>query len=69
MIDPRSLPRGSSPEPTSNPVTSRRKEHPWAWIVGTIVVLLLVWGFFGIDHLKPAVNPAIPPPVSVSAVG
>lgn len=66
MIDPRSLPRGSRPEPTDNPASTRKKAHPWAWIVGTIVVLLLVWGFFGVDHLKPAVHPSMTPAASMS---
>lgn len=52
MIDPRSLPRGSNPEPIGNPVPPRKNAHPWAWIVGLVVTLLLIWGLFGMDHLK-----------------
>ena len=56
MIDPKSLPRGSSPHPPTSPFSSGKKAHPWAWIVGLIVAMLLVWGFFGMDHLKPQVQ-------------
>ena len=69
MIDPKSVARGKTPEPGSIPVSSRRKAHPWAWLVGLIVTLLLIWGLFGMDHLKPAVNPAMAPAASVSAAG
>lgn len=61
MIDPRSLPRGNSPESRTSPFSSGKKAHPWAWIVGLIVALMLVWGFFGMDHLKLDVEHATAP--------
>ena len=66
MIDPRNLPRGSNPEPRTSPFSSAKKVHPWAWIVGLIVALLLIWGFFGMDHLKPNVDPATAPAATTS---
>jgi hypothetical protein len=61
MIDPQSLPRGSNPAPISSPAAARKKGHPWAWIVGIVVTLLLIWGLFGMDHLKLDVEPAAAP--------
>ena len=61
MIDPRSLPRGSSPESKGSPFPSGKKAHPWAWIVGLIVASMLVWGFFGMNHLKLDVDQATTP--------
>ena len=66
MIDPKSFPRGSSPETKASPFSSGKKAHPWAWIVGLIVALLLVWGFFGMDHLKPSVAADTPPAAATS---
>lgn len=68
MIDPKSLPRGSSPKPRASPFSSGKKAHPWAWIVGLIVALLLIWGFFGMDHLKLSVEPD-PAPAAATLVG
>lgn len=61
MIDPRSVPRGSNSDPGSNPVSPRKKGHPWAWVIGIVVTLLLIWGLFGMDHLKLDVEPATAP--------
>lgn len=66
MIDPRNTPRGSSLDSTTSPVSRRKKAHPWAWIVGLIVALLLIWGFFGMDHLKLDVEPATAPAAATS---
>lgn len=66
MTDPKSAPRGDTPEPVTDPVRRKRKAHPWAWIVGLIVVLLLIWGFFGMDHLKLDVEPGASPAAATS---
>lgn len=68
MIDPKSLTRDSSPESRTSPFSSGKKAHPWAWIVGIIVALLLVWGFFGMDHLKPNVEPDTAPSAATLVV-
>lgn len=68
MIDPRSLPRGSSLEPRTNPAYPGKKVHPLAWIVGTVVAMLLIWGFFGMDHLKLDVEQSTPPAVATLVV-
>ncbi|MEO5831320.1 MAG: hypothetical protein ABIQ36_12220 [Rhodanobacter sp.] len=52
MIDPKSAPRGNDFDSSINPVSARRNAHPWAWLVGLTVALLLIWGFFGMNHLK-----------------
>ena len=65
MIGPKSVARGKTPEPGSISVQPRRRAHSWAWLVGLIVTLLLVWRLFGMDHLKPAVNPALVPAACV----
>lgn len=69
MIDPKSVARANTPEPESSLAAPRKKAHPWAWLVGLIVTLLLIWGLFGMDHLKAAVDPAVAPAVSASAAG
>ena len=52
MIDPKSAPRGSDFDSSIHSVSARRNAHPWAWMVGLVVALLLIWGFFGMNHLK-----------------
>ncbi len=67
MIDPKNAPRGDQSDTTTSPAPrKRRKAHPWAWIVGLIVALLLIWGFFGIDHLKLDVDSATAPAAAAS---
>lgn len=61
MFDPKTTPRDSRLDTKTSPVSLRRKAHPWAWIVGLVVVLLLVWGFFGMDHLKIDAAPGTTP--------
>ncbi len=66
MSDPRNLPPESNPEPRTSPFSSAKKGHPWAWIVGLIVALLLIWGFYGMDHVKPNVEPVTAPAAATS---
>lgn len=66
MIDPKSAMRGSSFDSSINPVARKRKAHPWAWMVGAAVALLLIWGFFGMEHLKVDAESAASPEVTTS---
>ena len=61
MIDPKSAARGSDIDYNINSVRPRKKAHPWAWMIGLAAALLLIWGFFGMDHLKTDVEPAASP--------
>lgn len=61
MIDPKSAPRGSDFDSRINPDPARKNAHPLAWTVGFIVAALLIWGFFGMDHLKVDVEPSASP--------
>ena len=68
MIDPKSAPRGSDLDPRIDSASPRKNAHPWAWMVGLVVVLLLVWGFFGMDHQKIDAEPAASPAATTSIV-
>ena len=68
MIDPKRAPRVSDFEANDTSISLRKKSHPWAWIVGLIVVLLMIWGFFGMDHLKPDMEPATAPAAATVVV-
>ncbi|MEO7068688.1 MAG: hypothetical protein ABI114_17390 [Rhodanobacter sp.] len=61
MFDPKSTPRTSRIDASSSLPLFRKKSHPWAWLVGLVVTLLLVWGFFLTDHLKVGVDPVTTP--------
>jgi len=40
----------------------------WGWIVGLIVLLLILWGFFRMDHEKLVIQPAMEPAPAASTL-
>lgn len=66
--DPNNVPGKSTIDPKNGPVISNRKSYPWAWIVGIIILLLIIWGFFGMNHQTTVVNPPVQPAPPASAV-
>ena len=66
MSDPTSTPQRSGFEANISSPLLRRKSHPWAWIIGLLVATLLIWGFFGMDHLKVDPDP-VTAPVAIEA--
>ncbi len=61
MFDPKSTPRTAGFAASISSPALRKESHPWAWIIGLIVTLLLIWGFFGTDHLKVDADPGMSP--------
>jgi hypothetical protein len=61
MFDPKNTLRDSRLDTRASSASLGRNAHPWAWIVGLIVALLLAWGFFGMDHLKVDTAPDTAP--------
>lgn len=66
QTDPGNASGKSTPASTIGP-TSRHKAY-WGWIIGIIVLLLILWGFFGMDHEKPVIHPAMEPAPAASTI-
>lgn len=74
MSDPTKPPEQTDPgnasdknTPASTIGPNRRQKSYWGWIVGVIVLLLVLWGFFGMDHEKPVIQPVMEPAPAASA--
>jgi hypothetical protein len=75
MSDPIKAPEQNDPgnvsgkgTPASTIGPTRRHKMYWGWIVGIIVLLLILWGFFGMDHEKPVIHPAMEPAPAASTL-
>lgn len=75
MVDPSKVPDRNDPntvsgrstvDPKNRPVRGDRRNYPWAWIIGAIIVLLLLWAYFGMGRRGEVVNPATGPAPAAS---
>lgn len=66
--DPNNVPGRSTIDPKNGPVIGNRRNYPWAWIVGIIIVLLIIWAFFGMSRRTTVVSPAMQPAPATSTV-
>lgn len=64
--DPNLRERGTV-DPTGRPVRTGGG-RPWAWIVGIIVILLIIWAFFGWNDRSRTVTPAAAPAAATTTV-
>ena len=65
---PNNVPGNRPIDPKNRPVVSNRRSYPWGWIIGIIIVLLLIWAYFGMNHRTEIVNPAMQPAPAASSV-
>ena len=66
--DPDNVPRRSVVDPRNGPIIRPRRGYAWAWIIGVIIVLLILWSIFGLSHRTRIVNPDVQPAQAASAV-
>lgn len=59
--DLNNVPGKTTVDPRKRAVRGRKRTAPWVWIVGIIVVLLIIWAFFGISHQRQMGNQNIVP--------
>lgn len=77
MADPTKVPGKADPnyvagrnpnDPNRDPVIRNRRNYPWAWIVAIIILLLIIWAFFGMNNRSRVVSPATAPAPAASTV-
>ena len=77
MADPTKVPNSPSPnnmrtarvvEPSSGLTARNRRSYPWAWIVAVIIILLIIWAFFGWNNRGRMVSPVNAPAAATSTV-
>ena len=77
MADPTKVPNSPGPnnvraarvvEPSGGPPVKNRRSYPWAWIIAIIIILLIIWAFFGWNNRARMVSPVNAPAAATSTV-
>lgn len=67
-LDPNNVPGRNTIDSRNRPLARSRRMYIWAWIVGIIIVLLIIWAFFGWNHRTTrVVNPVMQPAAAASS--
>ncbi len=76
MADPTKVPGDTGPNnplgnrnlgPNDGRVIPNRRNYSWAWIVAIVVILLIIWAFFGMNRTRVVTPVSAPVPATSTA--
>lgn len=77
MADPTKVPNSPGPnnvrgervtDPNGGPIIKNRRSYPWGWIIAIVIILLIIWAFFGWSDRGRVVSPVNAPAAATSTV-